>query len=435
LTKAQKGVKFILKGLPWQILEINENKLEITVQPLSGSDMQAIPSWEGELIPVENEVTREVLELLNKQNIDEYPGSLSTQKVLRDLFDNQEKRLIPNNSRIVLETIGSVVVCHTFLGSRANEALGVLLSGLLSLRQKSQSIGYVADPYAVVLKLPKPAPSLVLETLTSLHPNYVRELLDRLTRSSDLFIWKLQQVTKRMGVFSTKDPQKDHYILRKILKRDYTATPAGEEAIREIFFQNYDLETLNRFFNAIQEKKIQIEIVVVKEPSPLAKFAIERGLQIFRGQPTVAIQKAVEKRLNETRIGLTCMNPRGCHFSRVYTIKNLSDKIICPKCRSRFLAVSHPSKAGEPQKLLQKEIRGEELEPQEQKDLRQYMRSADLVLSQGKIAVFAMAGHGVGPKTASRILRKFPTIDIAQEELIKHIIEAESEFMRTREYW
>ncbi len=435
LVKAKKGVKFILKGLPWQILEINEDKQEITVQPLSGIDSQTIPSWEGELIPVEITVTREALALLNQQNIDDYPGDPITKGIILDLIKNQGEKIMPNANRIIIETFGSIIVCHTFLGSRANEALGVLLSGLLSLRFKAQSIGYTADPFAIVLKLPKPAPSLVLETLTNLHPNYAQELLDRLTRSSDLFIWKLQQVAQRMGVLTKKTPQKDYFILRKILQRDYTATPAGDEAIREIFFQNYDLETVKQFLKDIQEEKIQIEIVIVKELSPLAKFAVERGMQIFRGQPTAMIQKIVEKRINETRIGLTCMNPRGCSFSRVYTVKNLPERVICRQCNSQFLAVSHPSNVGQPQKLLQKEIRGEELTPKEQKDLRQYKKSADLILSQGKVAAFTMAGHGVGPTTASRILRKFPTVAIAQEELVKFIIEAESEFARTREYW
>jgi ATP-dependent Lhr-like helicase len=46
--------------------------------------------------------------------------------------------------------------------------------------------------------------------------------------------------------------------------------------------------------------------------------------------------------------------------------------------------------------------------------------------------VITMAGHGVGPETAARILsRMHPT----KEKLLRDILEAEKTFARTKVYW
>ena len=58
-------------------------------------------------------------------------------------------------------------------------------------------------------------------------------------------------------------------------------------------------------------------------------------------------------------------------------------------------------------------------------------RSADLVIVYGKKAAITMAGHGIGPQTAARILAMLPN----KEKLFKDILEAEKLFAKTKIYW
>ena len=57
---------------------------------------------------------------------------------------------------------------------------------------------------------------------------------------------------------------------------------------------------------------------------------------------------------------------------------------------------------------------------------------ADLVLTYGKKVVVALAGRGVGPDTAIRILAKQREND---EDFLRDILEAERAFARTKRFW
>ncbi|MHA2305387.1 MAG: hypothetical protein ACXACU_08330, partial [Candidatus Hodarchaeales archaeon] len=72
------------------------------------------------------------------------------------------------------------------------------------------------------------------------------------------------------------------------------------------------------------------------------------------------------------------------------------------------------------------------LERNDKKELNTAKKSADLILSFGKRAAFVLAGRGIGPKTAVRILRE-PHKDT--EDLLTSIYKHEAEFSRNREYW
>ncbi len=58
-------------------------------------------------------------------------------------------------------------------------------------------------------------------------------------------------------------------------------------------------------------------------------------------------------------------------------------------------------------------------------------RNANIVLSSGKKAVIALAGKGVGPEHASRILLTLSEGDAFYREILK----AERNFIRTHRYW
>ena len=83
-------------------------------------------------------------------------------------------------------------------------------------------------------------------------------------------------------------------------------------------------------------------------------------------------------------------------------------------------------------KIVKKKLKKKELTKEELKEFQNIRRAADIVLVYGKDAVLALAGRGIGPQTAARVLSMLqPT----KEKLLKDILEAEKEFIRTKKYW
>ena len=59
-------------------------------------------------------------------------------------------------------------------------------------------------------------------------------------------------------------------------------------------------------------------------------------------------------------------------------------------------------------------------------------RLANLVMSYGKMAVYALSTYGIGAETAARILSKFY---LTEDDFFKALIEAERNYVRTRRFW
>jgi ATP-dependent Lhr-like helicase len=81
---------------------------------------------------------------------------------------------------------------------------------------------------------------------------------------------------------------------------------------------------------------------------------------------------------------------------------------------------------------VKKKRRGLKLSRDEDHIWRQATLSASLVQNMGKQAVIVMSGRGVGPTTATRILRKLHHKEV---DLYVDILKAEREYARTRLFW
>ena len=103
----------------------------------------------------------------------------------------------------------------------------------------------------------------------------------------------------------------------------------------------------------------------------------------------------------------------------------------CPKCTSKLIGVTRKNDV-EAQKIIKKKIDGKELTGEEKKKWDNIYQTGNLVIVYGKRAAFVLAGRGIGPSTAVRILRS-PQKD--KEDLLALIYKHEADFARTREYW
>ncbi|UCE14251.1 MAG: hypothetical protein JSV04_03505, partial [Candidatus Heimdallarchaeota archaeon] len=425
-TRGEKGAVFILNGLPWEFLAQKEDRVE--VRQVKGITEAAIPTWEGELIPVSQMVTSKVKELFDNSLITEKEPSTIRDELLT--FINEHKRLgiVPSKKTILLESAGRQAVLHSFLGSKGNETLGLLVSSIIGAKQ-GHSVEFRSDPYSIFLSLPRP--TNLKPILQSIKPDHILPLVKHRIGNSDLFNWRIRQVAKRFGAVS-EDVESSPMMTRLIVSR-YKDTLIGEETINEILFEKMDVNAVVEFFTELHKGKLNLEEIEVKQfESPLSYAATQPiSLNVLKIRPSHIILEKVEKRIRNTWIRLVCMRLE-CKYEKVQRVESLKEDIQCPKCNSRFIAVVHQNNTSI-KGLLKKSItRNIKLSRKEKKDLNTAKKSADLVLSFGKRAAFVLAGRGIGPTTAIRILRA-PQKDT--EDLLALIYKHEADFARTREYW
>jgi ATP-dependent Lhr-like helicase len=112
-------------------------------------------------------------------------------------------------------------------------------------------------------------------------------------------------------------------------------------------------------------------------------------------------------------------------------VGQLGEKIRCPKCGSTLIAATYRSN-DLLTSIVKKKKRRLKLSTEEDHAWRQASLSASLVQNMGKQAIIVMSGRGVGPATATRILRK---VHHKEMDLYVDILKAEREYARTRLFW
>lgn len=434
VVSIEVSVKIILKGEVWKILAIDEDDLVLRVSPQVDFEA-AIPSWKGELIPISPLVAQKVRDTFTNKKLSEIlPTNSDTLGIIKKFVSSQPENLLPRENILLIEDAGNYGAIHSFLGSKGNNALAILLSGLVTTRNPmAGGVNYSSDAYTILMRLGLQNISVIREILQMLEPDHVKPLLETFLKKTDLYRIHFQNVAKRVGVI-----KKDAKITRKainILKSRYSGNESiiSKEVLNEIFFEKIDYKAVVNLINKISLKEIEIKLVPVKSlDSPLALASdATSGERILRTEPTAAILHAVEKRINQTSVSLHCLNLK-CDWSAVKKLERISDEdVVCPKCGRRYIAVGHP-KSDNQRSLIRREMSGEVLDSEDKKKLKNAKKSADLVLNFGKKAIFILAGRGIGPTKAARILRMMYS---SREELLEEILLQESEFTRTREFW
>lgn len=427
-TRGEKGAVFVLNGSPWEFLAQKENRIE--VKQVKGVTEATIPTWSGELIPVSQMVTKAAIELFKSEEINITDSTEVKNEIKK--FINEQKKLgiYPTEKSIIVESAGRRIVIHTFLGSKGNETLGLILSSIIGAKQ-GFSVEYKADPYSIFFSLPRPVD--FVDIIKSIETRHIQPLLRHRIGTSDLFSWRIRNVAKRFGAIM--EPVENSPKMTRLIVSRYRNTIIGEETINEIIDENMDLESVIVFFQKIQSQELTIKEVQVKLfDSPLSMAATQPiSMNVLKLRPSHIILEKIEKRLRNTWIRLVCMR-LGCKFEKTQRVETLEEVIKCPKCHSRFIAVVHPNNT-RINKFLNRSVSKNpqhKLERNEKKELNTAKKSADLILSFGKKAAFVLAGRGIGPKTAVRILRE-PHKDT--EDLLTSIYKHEAEFARNREYW
>jgi ATP-dependent Lhr-like helicase len=431
------GSTFIVRGRPWRILSVEKNKVFVD----SINDIaSAIPAWEGELIPVPYSVSQEVGELRfniakllekkdDKEVVEEikknYPVTTQTAvKMIKIIKSHVKKYHLPSPNEIFFESFREYVVMHCLFGTKVNETISRFVTSILSATH-GKFITSRCDPYRIIVR--GCTIDEIKKVLFDYKPEDIQIILEKALSRSSLFKFRFIHVAKRFGAIS-RDANFATINLDKLIDV-YWNTPIFHETLSELFTQKLDIEKTKEIVRDIQERKIKL--VMSEGLSPLGEMGFTYELQdvVKPDRPENEIYRLFKKRLLDSKIKLICIN---CgNYSITNYVKKIEKEPRCRKCQSRLIAVLKPYKI-ESQRIVKKWLKGGELTDKEKEELEFIKKSADLCIVYGKLACIVMAGRGIGPQTAFRILSK-PRHN--EEDLFKYILEAERAFIKNKKFW
>ncbi len=428
------GTEFILHGQTWRVLSVDEEKLHVEVEPAPPS-LTAIPGWEGDMIPVQMDVAMEVGEL--RRNLAEDGQNLGVldeheiERVKSALASHKRQAPLPSDQAVLVEGFENSVIVHSCFGNLVNETLATVLAAIFG-SSLGANIATQVDQYRFGLIFPRPVSAhMVAEEIARLTPGDLERMITDTMESSDLFAWRHWHVLRRMGAVS-KDAE---YRARgaRLLVDIYKNSVANLETRRELFAEKLDVEGAKKVLRTIESGEIVLDVVQdERECTPLAVPLLDRIVPHGLLRPAVeeaSIIDVVKNRLLHSKLRLLCMN---CgEWDSVRNLENLPEQIRCPKCRSSLVAatyLTHDSLG----KVILKKKRGGKLTGEEEKEWMTAWRAAGLIQTYGRRAGIALAGRGVGPATATRILRSRL---VKEDDLYLSVLKAEREFERTRMFW
>ncbi len=413
------GVVFITKGQLWRVIEIADGRL--TVEPAKKA-VGELPSWEGEQIPVPYAVAYEVGGVRRMQNVADYTHEKEGITFVTHFLKEMEKNrcLIPTDQLITLENSKDGVVCNVCAGHKANEALGRVLSILISARYGT-TVGIELDAYRFLLRLPSDIrASDVRDFLVGLDPLHIPGILRLALKRTALFKWKLVQIAKKFGAI---DPDADYEKISIHRLLDYfDDTVVQQEAYRELLVQYMDVEGAAAIVAQVQ--KGAVNVAIGRHSLIGAGGLLSSRDQIPPPTADQAVISTLKRRLEQDDVILACMNCRNWKSRTV--VSRVPDHPQCPKCGARLVAALKPYEE-EAYASANKKKKTEEERTIEQR----LLKNANIVLSSGKKAVIALSARGVGPESASRILATLAKDDAFYREILK----AERIFIQTHRYW
>lgn len=416
LTFAEPDAMFIAKGHTWRIVEIREDELLVE----ETGDIGSVPSWTGSDIPVPFEVAMEVGRLRKKLNLDDYPGDENAKLCVKKFVEEQNGYTVPTDDTVTVEFGDKLIVINACFGTRVNETLGKIYAAMLMARL-GESVGLSTDPYRIMLDLPRDIDEdAVLESIKSIKPGTVEDIIKLTITDSTFLKWRFVYVAKKFGIIE-KNADNRFMNFNKLFEM-HKNTPAYIEAVNKVLWEDLDVKNTEKVIWAIKNGKIRI---VSSKLSPIGMEGITRSKELM--QPRRAdhsILMAMKTRLENEVLYASCLN---CKTQWRVRVASAPNNFQCQKCGGRVIA-------------LLKEYDKDKIKIFDKKDptaedrrlMKKIYRSADLVNGNGKRASITLAGRGIGPDVASRILRR---TYIDEDDFLREILAAEVLYAKTKRFW
>jgi len=414
------GNVFVLRGLQWRILNVDEKSFKVNVEPFRSGGL-TVPYWEGENIPVDYKTANKVGLFRSKVK----DGKISLQNNIIPKFNLDT---IPDEKTVVAESLRSqsIIVLHACFGSKINATLSTLLSSMLSAR-----LGFLvesnSDAYRIVLSSKaKISEKQVTDVLRDKYDLSV--IVTASLTGTHNVNWRTWCVAKKFGVVG-RGAVYERKSARFLYER-YSKSPLVKEALRELFHDKYDLKNTEIILNKLQNDEIKIKWFDVLEFSKIAEPILDHTTKYYSSPSNIdkGILDLVKTRLLKTKHRLVCV--RCGKWEKVVETKDVKDILPCPYCKGRQITSTFYSDY-DLQKIIQKKHGGKKISPEENHKFERAWKVSSLIENFGKTAIVVLSGFGVGADTAARILRNM----IDEELLYKQIYEAERQYVMTRGFW
>lgn len=416
-TFAEPFAMFIAKGRTWRIVEMREDELLVEEVREIGS----VPSWVGSDIPVPFEVAMEVGKLRRTLDFDPYPGNSHAKSAVQEYVEHHaEKDPVPTDKLVTMEVGDRLVIINACFGTKVNETLSKIYAALLTARL-GESVAVTTDPYRIILQMPRNiGKNVLVDTLKSIKPGTV-ESLARLTIINSSFLrWRFVYVAKKFGII---EKNADHrYMNFTRLFEMHRGTPAYEEALNKTLHEDLDVENSEKAVSMLWSGEIGFQTGRV---SHIGMEGITRSKELMQPpRADHAILMALKKRLEDEVLYASCVN---CTTQWRVRVEDAPKRMQCPNCGGNMIALL---KGYERDTI--KLVKKENLDAEETKALKKVYRLANLVRENGDRAALVLAGRGIGPEAASRILR---TLHVDEDGFLRSILEAEVLFAKNKRFW
>ncbi len=405
------GSNFIMRGENWKIVSIENQKISVI---RTSSDIGAIPAWEGELMPVHRFVAEEAAFLR-----DRYAEKFSVLK------EQKENFVIPNSKKILIERVDEYVIIHSTFGSLVNEGISKVITSVLS-EIIGESVLSKVDPYRITIKT-----HIQIEKIKNIILNIdnIENRIKESIKRTSLYQYRFLNVAKRFGIIN-KYADFTKIRINSLIEM-YDNSILEEETYNEIFSGKIDIKSVEEILSDIKKEKIEI-IINNKEASPLTYEGLESnygGSVIKPNEARKELRRLVLERIENTDIFMQCMN---CgHKIGTIKVSNTSN-IKCPKCNARYIGFFKEKQKAIYEPVLKKYFKNKKLTHQEQLILDNVKQNGALYLGYDKTACIVSSAYGIGAKTASRVLSSYSK-DF--DQLIDKVIEAEKNYIETKEFW
>ncbi len=414
----EQGNVFVLKGLQWRILNVDDKGLKVNVEPIQSAGIN-VPYWEGENIPVDLTTARKV-------------GMFRTRTIVKPLaskvIENLKLGTIPDEKNIVVESqrTRNTVVIHACFGTRINATLAMLISAMLSAKS-----GYLVDSRSDAYRIMLSSNGRILEKaiLDILSDRYeLEDIVQASLAGTHNVNWRTWCVAKKFGIVG-REAVYDRKAARFLYEK-YSKTALTKEALRELYHDKYDLENTGTLLEKIRSGQVKMHWVEVDGFSKLAEPILDHTSKYYAAPVNIdkGILDLVKTRLGKTKHRLVCV--RCGKWERVVETNEIKEIPSCPYCKSRQIATTFYSDY-DLGKIVQKKVSGKKITTEENHKFTRAWKVSSLLANFGKTALVVLSGYGVGADTGARILRNM----VGEDELYKQIYEAERQYVTTRGFW
>jgi len=447
MLRARIGLHFICRGMVWNIEQISDEGVYVT--PVE-DPRAALPGWDGEILPIPYELAREVGRLRRKISEKLRRGeneqavswlcrefqidSNAARKIVGEIGEHMEMGApVPSDNLILVEGFDRYLIVNCCLGELANRTLGYVIDQRLS--RDGLIRNWWADGYRILIELPVEVSESnlkhLVEKVLPRGPEEVERDFHARIRERFPFGYYMKFIAERFGAIERGLSLGEEKLLD--LYSRFKQTPIYDETIREVLQEKADVETVKKVVSAIRSGKIRVETRISSEkPTPISYHILNKYAEIPEMIAPEQVQADTVERMRNaimhTNVEFICME---CgRKQEPIPIRDLPQKPSC-SCGSTLLAVL-PGYRGYLVRIVNKRLNGEKLSEDESRLLADLRRTADVIHSYGRRGVIALSVYGIGPQTALRILSK---MHYSEDELLRDLLEAKLQYIRTKPYW